>query len=174
MAGPTRGVAGRDARNSQPAALSQASGGSVHFLAQQPSSARFPIGILPPSGHTPPSFPASSPSASTPPTSPSAWSLASGGAPGLGRLGTRQPSPTTSPVRPSGQPSRTGRAPVPAPRPLPTPPPHVRPSPTTGRRAAVEGELVVPPVVHMHGGHMGDAMAELSAGYHVWTDAEPA
>ncbi|OSX78120.1 hypothetical protein BU14_0120s0004, partial [Porphyra umbilicalis] len=50
----------------------------------------------------------------------------------------------------------------------------VRPSPTTGRRAEVEGELVVPPVVHMHGGHMGDAMAELSAGYHVWMDAEPA
>jgi len=145
----------------------------VHFVAKQPS-ARFPIGILPPYGHTLPCPPASSPSASTPPISSSALSLASGGAPSSGRLGTRQPAPTTSPVRQTGEPPRGGRAPVPSTRPLPTPPPFARPSPTTGRRAAVDGELVVSLVVHMRGDHMGDAMAELSAGYHVWKDAEPA
>ena len=33
---------------------------------------------------------------------------------------------------------------------------------------------MVPAVVHMHGGHMGDATAELSAGYNAWSDAEQA
>ena len=49
-----------------------------------------------------------------------------------------------------------------------SPPPPVVPA---GQRAVGERQSVVPTVAHLHGRHIRDSMAELSAGHHLWSDA---
>jgi len=172
VAGPARDRVSQMSPASTPTGRPQFSGRSVQFLFRRPPSTGRQSGAPPSSTHSHP-FVARVGQAPRPSLHPPTASRGAAGAP----PGGAHPAPTPpAPPASSGRVGGAGPSGIhscgPAARalevPAAPPSPPVRPA---RQRAEGEGQLAVPHVANLHGGHMCDATAVLSAGHHSWSDA---